>query len=61
MTPIRLAISLFIVVLIVVSLAGWTWTGAHLVGSQALAGRVVLALGMLAGAIGLVALWRRRP
>jgi len=61
MNTVRLAISLFIVLLIIVSLAGWAWTAGHLVASQALAGRGVLALGMLAGVIGLVALWRPRP
>jgi len=55
---IRLAASLFILVLIGVSAMGWVWTGTHQPPTQALAGRTVLALAALAGVIGLVALWR---
>ncbi len=60
MNAVRIAISLFILLLILVSVAGWTWTGDHMTAPPAIAGRVVLALGMLAGAIGLGALWRPR-
>jgi hypothetical protein len=55
---IRLAASLFILVLIGVSAMGWVWTGTQQPPAQALAGRTVLALAALAGVIGLVALWR---
>jgi hypothetical protein len=55
---IRLAASLFILVLIGLSAMGWVWTGTHQPPSQALAGRTVLALGALAGVVGLFALWR---
>jgi len=55
---IRLAASLFILVLIGVSAMGCVWTGTHQPPAQALAGRSVLALAALAGVIGLVALWR---
>ena len=58
MTGIRLAISAFIVLLIVVSVAGWVWTGANQPASQAMASRVVLAIGVIAGVTGLTAVWR---
>jgi membrane protein YdbS with pleckstrin-like domain len=57
-TGIRLAISAFILVLIAVSAAGWIWTGGHQTPSQAIASRVVLALGVIAGVTGLTAVWR---
>ena len=56
---IRWAISAFILVLLGLSLAGWSWAGANLAGSQATAGRAVLTIGMAAGLVGLRALWRR--
>jgi len=58
-TAIRIAISLFIVVLITLSVMGWVWTGAHQPAGQMEAGRAVLAICMLAGIVGLVAIWRR--
>jgi len=56
---IRIALSLFIAVLIVLSAMGWVWTGAHQPAPLAVAGRAVLALGALAGVLGLIAIWRR--
>ena len=61
MTLVRLAISLFVLLLIAVSVVGWTWTGRHQPASQAAASRVVLTLGILAGVIGLAAIWRISP
>jgi len=58
---VRTAISLFIVVLIAVSTTGWIWTGSHQSAAQSAASRVVLALCIGAGVVGLVALWRPRP
>jgi hypothetical protein len=58
---VRIVISLFILVLIGVSVVGWVWTGAHQSTSQSEASRVVLTLGILAGIVGLVTLWRHRP
>ena len=55
---VRIAISLFILVLIGVSVVGWVWTGGHQSTSQSEASRVVLTLAALAGVTGLVALWR---
>src|SRR5262249_22845399 len=61
MNTIRIVISLFIAVLIAVSAGGWVWTGAHQLASQAAASHVVLGLGMLAGVVGVVAIWRAKP
>jgi hypothetical protein len=58
---IRIVISLFIAVLIAVSVVGWIWTGSHQQASQAAASRMVLTLGVLAGVVGLTALWRPTP
>lgn len=60
MNLVRIVISLFVAILIAVSAAGWIWTGSHQSASQAAASRVVLTLGMLAGVIGLAAIWRTR-
>jgi hypothetical protein len=59
-TAIRLAASVFILVLIVLSAMGWVWAGAHQPPDQALAARTVLGLSALTGVAGLVALWRWR-
>jgi hypothetical protein len=59
MNAIRIAISLFIVVLIVAAVSGWVWTGDHQAPAQSMASRVVLTISALAGAVGLVMIWRR--
>jgi hypothetical protein len=57
---IRIAITAFTLVLMAVSAMGWVWwDGANQPAGQVLAGRTVLLLGMLAGIMGLVAIWRR--
>lgn len=57
---IRLAITAFTLVLMAVSVMGWAWwSGADQPAGQVLAGRTVLLLGVLAGIVGLVAIWRR--
>jgi len=61
MNTIRIVISLFIAVLIAVSAVGWVWTGAHQPAPQATASHVVLGLGMLAGVVGVIAIWREKP
>jgi hypothetical protein len=57
---IRLAISLFVLILIGVSALGWVWTGAHQPVSQSAASRAVLSVGILAGVLTLWALWLAR-
>jgi hypothetical protein len=60
MNIVRIAISLFILVLIALSASGWIWAGSHQSASQSVASRVVLALCILAGLAGLRALWSAR-
>lgn len=60
MNVIRIAISCFILVVMALSVTGWIWTGAHQTASQSAASRVVLGLCIIAGGIGLNALWRAR-
>ena len=54
----RTAISCFIVLLIVIAGSGWRWTGSHQPAAQAAASRTVLGLCILAGFVGLTAIWR---
>ena len=58
---IRIVISLFVAVLVLVSTLGWVWVGERLSPAQAVAGRVVLAAGMIAAGVALSMLWRWRP
>ena len=60
MNVIRIAISFFILVVMALSATGWMWTGAHQTSAQAAASRVVLGLCVVAGVVGLSALWRPR-
>ena len=60
MNVVRIIISLFILVLISVASTGWIWTGSHQPAAQATASRVVLSLCILAGVVGLTALWRTK-
>ena len=58
MNAIRAAITLFVLLLITASIAGWVWTGNHQAPAQAAASHVVLSLGVAAGLVGLAAIWR---
>lgn len=58
MNAIRIAITVFILLLIGLSVAGWRWTGANQTASQAAASRVVLLAGSVAGLVGLSVIWR---
>ena len=58
---VRLAISVFILVLIGVAATGWIWAGSHQSAAQSTASRVVLTACILAGIVGLMAIWRARP
>jgi hypothetical protein len=61
MNLVRMTISVFVVLLIAVFVVGWIWVGSHQPASQAAASRVVLTLGIIAGVVGLAAIWRSRP
>jgi len=58
---IRSLMSLLIVAVMSLAVAGWRWTAAHQPPAQAQAAHVVLSLSLAAGLLGLVALWRLRP
>jgi hypothetical protein len=55
---IRAAMSAFILVLFVIAGLGWQWASTHQTPAQALASHAVLTLSAVAGAVGLIALWR---
>jgi uncharacterized membrane protein len=57
-TTFRIGISCFIALLIVIAGSGWRWTGSHQPAVQAAASRTVLGLCILAGLVGLTAIWR---
>lgn len=61
MNVVRIAISLFILVVVAVAVTGWIWTGTHQTAAQSAASRIVLSACILAGMAGLAALWRVRP
>jgi exosome complex RNA-binding protein Rrp4 len=62
MNIVRIVISMFLGLLIVVAATGWIWVGSHQAAAQATASRVVLTLCIAAGVAGLTALWRaERP
>lgn len=58
MRLVRVAISAFILVVVLTLVAGWIWTGSHQPASQSAASRLVLALGMAACVVGLTSIWR---
>jgi len=58
MNAIRAVISLFVGVLIVISVLGWRWTSAHQTPSQAIASHLALGLAIVAGAVGVLVIWR---
>ena len=61
MKIVRIAMSLLVLLVIAISVVGWIWTGTHQPVSQSAASRVVLTLAILAGVIGLTAIWRSTP
>ena len=58
MFGVRIAISIFVVVLLTIIAIGLDWTAAHQPPSAAAASRVVLAIAALFGLVGLFAIWR---
>ena len=56
----RSLITAFIMVLITIASTGWLWVGSHQAPAQAFASRVVLTLCVVAGLIGVRAVWNRR-
>ena len=60
MNGVRVAITAFIVVLLITATTGFIWVGSHQTAAQATASRVVLTLCMVAGVIGMRTVWRSR-
>lgn len=60
MNAVRLAITAFIIVLIVTATTGFVWVGRHQTATQARASRTVLLLCIGAGLIGVRNIWRAR-
>jgi hypothetical protein len=61
MAGVRIAISVFLVILISLVIRGWIWTAAHQPAGQAAASHVVLGIAGLAGVVALVLIWRWDP
>ena len=60
MNGVRVAITAFIVVLMITATTGFIWVGRHQTAAQASASRIVLGLCMVAGLIGMTQVWRSR-
>ena len=60
MNGVRIAITAFIVVLIITATTGFVWVGSHQTAAQATASRTVLLLCIAAGVIGVRNVWRSR-
>ncbi len=61
MIAIKLTITAFIVVLLLIVGAGWQWTAQNQPPSRATASHVVLGIAAVAGIAGLIAIWRPQP
>ncbi len=57
-TAIRVAISLFLIVLVCLCVTGLIWTSGHQPPPKALASQIVLGIAILSGVVGLAAVWR---
>ena len=60
MNGVRAAITAFIVVLMITATTGFIWVGRHQTARQATASRIVLALCIGAGLVGMTKVWRSR-
>ena len=56
---VRIAITLFVLVLLVVVILGWRWTASHQPPPQRTASHVVLAISAVGGVFALWKVWRR--
>jgi hypothetical protein len=60
MIAIKLTITAFVAVLLLIVGAGWQWTARHQPPEKAIASHMVLGIAAAAGIVGLVAIWRPR-
>ena len=56
---VRIAITLFVLVLLVIVTLGWRWTASHQPPPQRTASHVVLAISAFGGVFALARIWRR--
>ena len=56
---VRIAITLFVLVLLVIVTLGWRWTASHQPPPQRTASHVVLAISAFGGLFALGRIWRR--
>ncbi len=56
---IRIAITLFVLALLVIVMLAWTWTTAHQPAALSAASHMVLGISALAGLFAIATIWRR--
>lgn len=61
MNTLRIAITLFTLILLIILVLGWGWTGAHQPPPARIASHVVLGIATLAGLFAIVRIWTVRP
>lgn len=61
MNTLRIAITLFTLILLIILVLGWGWTGAHQAPPARIASHVVLGIATLAGLFAIVRIWTVRP
>jgi membrane protein YdbS with pleckstrin-like domain len=59
MRLVRVAITIFVVLLLTVVTMGWIWTGSHQPPPLRTASQVVLAVSVFAGIFALARIWRQ--
>jgi hypothetical protein len=58
---VRIAITVFVLILLGLVTLGWIWTGTHQPPALSLASHVVLGIAGLAGILAVVRIWRPDP
>jgi tellurite resistance protein TehA-like permease len=58
MTAVRIAITMFVLALLVIVILGWRWTGSHQPPPLRTASHTVLAIAGLSGIFALTKIWR---
>jgi hypothetical protein len=61
MTALRIAITVFTLILLFILVLGWRWTGAHQPPPARLASHLVLGISTAAGVFAIVRIWTVRP
>ena len=57
-TGVRIAITAFTLIVLYLTVVGFTWTGSHQAPAAALASRIVLGISGLFALVALVVIWR---